>query len=384
MISSKIVLTSSLSIIIILMIIGETMPLINAEWKIPSETESKQHVTFENNLLKFDYPYDWKFTETENSVVFYPNSQADDRINITSIDIPNSSISMKSIIDLTLDEFAKNLKDFTLLESNNFPNIKNTNHKLVYSYKDSNDSEIKQADIGFIQGDKLFLLTLISSPQNYYGYLPDFETIISSFNFYNEQKKINQFASQLAIPVAGFVPILGDPQSNITIVEFGDYQCTFCKKFHDETRDLVISNFVNPGKVNVMFKDFIVNDNANDKNSTQAAEASYCAAEQGKYWEYHTEVYDNWAGERTGWINPESLQKFASTVNITNLDKFSDCINSHKYSNLVQINDNIARNLGLTGTPGFVLLKDGEVQSIISGAQPYSIFEQSLNSLLAS
>ena len=366
------------------MIIGETMPLINAEWKIPSETESKQHVTFENNLLKFDYPYDWKFTETENSVVFYPNSQADDRINITSIDIPNSSISMKSIIDLTLDEFAKNLKDFTLLESNNFPNIKNTNHKLVYSYKDSNDSEIKQADIGFIQGDKLFLLTLISSPQNYYGYLPDFETIISSFNFYNEQKKINQFASQLAIPVAGFVPILGDPQSNITIVEFGDYQCTFCKKFHDETRNLIISNFVNPGKVNVMFKDFIVNDNANDKNSTQAAEASYCAAEQGKYWEYHTEVYDNWAGERTGWINPESLQKFASTVNIPNLDKFSDCINSHKFSNLVQLNDNIARNLGLTGTPGFVLLKDGEVQSIISGAQPYSIFEQSLNSLLAS
>ncbi|MDX1372805.1 MAG: DsbA family protein, partial [Nitrososphaeraceae archaeon] len=383
-ISSKIVLTSTLSIILILMIASETIPVINAEWKIPTETESKQHVTYENNLLKFDYPYGWKFTETENSVVFYPKTQAVDRINITTIDVPSKSVSMKAIIDLTLDEFAKNLKDFTLLESNNFPNIKNTNHKLVYSYKDSNNSEIKQADIGLIENDKLFLLSLISNPQNYYGYLPDFETIIESFNYYNEQNKLNQYASQLAVPVAGFVPILGDPQANITIVEFGDYQCTFCKKFHDETRNLIMSNFVDPGKVNVMFKDFIVNDNANDKSSTQAAEASYCAAEQGKYWEYHAELYDNWAGERTGWINLESLKKFAYTVNIPNIDKFSNCINSHKYSNLVLTNDNIARNLGLTGTPGFVLLNNGEVQSIISGAQPYSIFEQSLNSLLAS
>ena len=111
MISSKIVLTSTLSIILILIIAVETIPVINAEWKIPTKTESKQHVTYENNLLKFDYPYGWKFTENENSVVFYPKNQAADRINITTIGIPSKSVSMKAIIDLTLDEFAKNLKD---------------------------------------------------------------------------------------------------------------------------------------------------------------------------------------------------------------------------------------------------------------------------------
>lgn len=365
-----------------MVIVGGSVSFVDAEWKIPTEIESPQYTSFENNLLKFDYPINWNFTENKDSIVFHPNSQSDDKIAITTINLPSDLISIKSIIDLTLDEFAKNLKEFNLLESNNFPNIKNANHKLVYSFKDANNSEIKQADIGLIQGDKLFLFSLLSNPQNYYGYLPEFETMLASFNYYNEQKVLNQFSSQLVVPVAEFVPILGDPQSNITIVEFGDYQCTFCAKFHNETRNQVLTNFVDTGKVNMQFKDFIVNDRGSDKSSTLAAEASYCAAEQGKYWEYHSEIYDNWSGEGTGWINSESLKEFASNVGISDIDQFSDCINSHKFSDLVESNDNIARNLGLTGTPAFVLLKNNEIQSIIPGAMPYSTFEQSLNSII--
>jgi protein-disulfide isomerase len=69
---------------------------------------------------------------------------------------------------------------------------------------------------------------------------------------------------------------------------------------------------------------------------------------------------------------------------VPNIEQFEECLASHKYTNLVQLNDNIARNLGLTGTPAFVLLKNNEIQSIVPGALPYEIFEQTLNILTSS
>lgn len=377
------VVISSIILAITFSIVGN-VSTVNGEWKIPTEIKTKQFTTSENDLLKIDYPVNWNITEEKDSIIFHPNKDSSDQLKITAISFPSSLITLKSIVDLTLDQFAKNLTEFNLLESNNFPNIKSDNHKLVYSYLDNNNSKIKQADIGIVQGDKLFVLSLISSPNNYYSYLPDFETVLTSFNYYNEQRMLNQYSSQLVSPVANFVPILGNSSSNVTIVEFGDYQCTFCAQFHNETRNQVLSNFVDTGKTKFLFKDFIVNDSTNDTSSTFAAEASYCAAEQGKYWDYHSEIYDNWAGERTGWITPESLKKFAINVKVPNIEQFSECLDSHKYTNLVQLNDNIARNLGLTGTPSFVLLKNNEIQSIVPGALPYEIFEQTLNILTSS
>ena len=205
--------------------------------------------------------------------------------------------------------------------------------------------------------------------------------MLTSFNFYNEQKLLNQFSSYLLNPVADFVPILGNA-SNITMVEFGDYQCTFCAKFHNEIREKIINNFVNSGKINFLFKDYIVNDNATDTSSTKAAEASYCAAEQNKYWDYHNELYNNWAGEKTGWITNDSLEQFAKNIQVPDIEKFSNCLQSNKYLSIVQSNDNIARSIGLTGTPSFILLKENNIQSIIPGALPYEIFEQTLNRIL--
>jgi protein-disulfide isomerase len=114
------------------------------------------------------------------------------------------------------------------------------------------------------------------------------------------------------------------------------------------------------------------------------AEASYCAGEQGKYWDYHTELYDNWKGEGTGWITSESLKQFAKNIKVPNLTQFSDCVESHKYSLIVQNNDNIARSMGLSGTPSFILIKDNSIHSIIPGALPYEILEQTLNRLISS
>jgi protein-disulfide isomerase len=360
---------------------------VNGEWKIPSVTDemaAKDFSTYENNLLKIDYPGNWKFTETNDSVTFAPESDdSNNQIKVNIITLHSESLTIKSIVDATLDEFVKTLDNFELIESTHISNLKDDNHKLVYSYLDENKNKIQQIDIGLIQGTNLYIISLITNYIDYYRNLPIYEEMLTSFNFYNEQRLLNQFSSLLLTPVADFVPILGN-SANITMVEFGDYQCTFCAKFHNEIREQIIKNFVDSGKINFIFKDYIVNDNATDRSSTIAAEASYCAAEQDRYWDYHTELYDNWGGERTGWITNDSLKQFARNIQIPDIEKFSNCIQSNKYLSIVQNNDNIARSMGLTGTPSFVLIKDNNIQSIIPGALPYEFFEQTLNGLLAS
>jgi len=84
-------------------------------------------------------------------------------------------------------------------------------------------------------------------------------------------------------------PILGDSNAPITILEWGDYQCTFCYKFHQNTLGTIDDDFVKTGKVKLVFKDFTLN----GPDSVLAAEASYCAEDQGKYWQYHNELYKN-------------------------------------------------------------------------------------------
>ena len=107
-------------------------------------------------------------------------------------------------------------------------------------------------------------------------------------------------------------PILGIPDAPITILEWGDYQCTFCYKFHQNTLDTINDDFIKTGKVKLVFKDFPLN----GPDSLLAAQAAYCAEDQEKYWQYHNELYKNWAGEKTGWITRESLDGFATTVNL--------------------------------------------------------------------
>jgi protein-disulfide isomerase len=313
--------------------------------------------------------------------MFAPTDNSSSVIEISIIPLPNASLSIKSIVDSTLDQFATTLYNFQLLESTHISNIKDSNHKLVYSYLDKNKNKIQQIDIGLVQGTNLYIISLISKYIDFYHYLPIYEEMLTSFNFYNEQRLLNQFSSYLITPVANFVPILGN-SSDITMVEFGDYQCTFCAKFHNDIREKVIDNFVNSGKINFLFKDYIVNDNATDTSSTKAAEASYCAAEQNKYWDYHDELYNNWAGEKTGWITSDSLQQFARNIQMPDIEKFSNCLQSNKYLSIVQSNDNIARSIGLTGTPSFILLKDKNIQSIIPGALPYELFEQTINGII--
>ena len=164
-------------------------------------------------------------------------------------------------------------------------------------------------------------------------------------------------------------PYLGSEDAPITLIEFGDYQCLFCNKFFHETENNILKNYVETGKVKIIFKDFTII----GPDSIGAAHAAHCAEDQGKFWEYHDELYNNWAGENNGWASSENLVKFAQNIGL-NEEELKQCMSDGKYKQLVTASSNDAKNLGITGTPAFFVIGPDNQVTRISGAQPYEVF----------
>ena len=170
-------------------------------------------------------------------------------------------------------------------------------------------------------------------------------------------------------------PIMGDSNAPITILEWGDYQCTFCYRFHQNTLDIINDDFIKTGKVKLFFRDFPLN----GPDSILAAEAAYCAQDQEKYWQYHNELYKNWGGEKTGWITRESLDRFALTVDL-DLVEFNTCLDDHKYQNRVNTHYEFGKEIGIDATPSFLVFNDQKIIKII-GNQPLEVFLKTFDEL---
>lgn len=170
-------------------------------------------------------------------------------------------------------------------------------------------------------------------------------------------------------------PLLGDANAPITIVEFGDYQCFFCNQFFHDTEDSIVENYVKTGKVKIMFKDFTII----GQDSVVAAHAAHCAAEQGKFWEYHDTLYNHWTGENNGWASVDNQLKFAKDLGL-DVAKFTECNGSEKYMKMIQASAADAKTLGFTGTPGFIVIGENNKLVKIPGAQPYDVFAKVLDS----
>ncbi|MDP9289167.1 MAG: DsbA family protein [Thermoproteota archaeon] len=198
-----------------------------------------------------------------------------------------------------------------------------------------------------------------------------------------QSQSASALIQKLSSPTTPNAPALGSSNAPVTLIEFGDYQCTFCHRFHVDTKDLILANFVKNGKVRFLFKDFPINDLPADRASTLASEASYCAADQGKYWQYYNELYNQWKGENTGWVTKDSLKQFATSVGVKDINQFSQCLESGKYAGVVADNLNLGQSIGLNATPTFVLLANNEKQQPLEivGAQPYSVFANAINQI---
>jgi len=172
-------------------------------------------------------------------------------------------------------------------------------------------------------------------------------------------------------------PILGSKNASITMIEFGDYQCFYCNRFYHTIEPDIVKNYIDTGKVKMIFKDYTII----GQDSVNAAHAAHCAQEQGKFWQYHDILYNNWSGENTGWASPNYLLGFAKQLGL-NVDQFSQCMTQSKYISIVRGSVSNARDLGLSGTPDFFIIAPDNSITKVVGAQPYEVFDEIFKSKL--
>lgn len=203
--------------------------------------------------------------------------------------------------------------------------------------------------------------------------------IIASYSTQLNSETVNLDVSRAhgTISTAMGSPILGNPSAAVTIVEFGDYQCPNCKKWFLNTKPKIIENYIDTGKANLVYVDLAFL----GQDSPKAAEASYCAEEQGKYWQYHGLLYTSQQGIDDGWANSERLKAFAFSLDL-DMELFNSCLDSGKFSKRVQFNIDEAIKQGATATPTFFIVNSEGEQQKISGAQPYSVFKNVLDSMI--
>ena len=157
-------------------------------------------------------------------------------------------------------------------------------------------------------------------------------------------------------------PTKGSESAPVTIIEFSEYQCPFCKRFFDQTLPLIEENYIKTGKVKYVFRDFPLSFH---EYAPKAAEAAECADEQDKFWEYHDKLFENQNA-----LGIESLKQYAIELNL-NTVKFDSCLDSGIMASEVQKDFSDGSEYGVSGTP--TLFINGVK---VVGAQPYSVFEE--------
>jgi len=170
---------------------------------------------------------------------------------------------------------------------------------------------------------------------------------------------------------------LGSDDAPITMIEFADYQCPFCRSFHSTTFGQIQKNFVETGKLRYVSRDLPLPIHA---QAPQAARAARCAGDQHKFWELRHLLITN-----QDKLGREDVLGYAQSLNM-DVPAFTVCVDSKRYDALVQQDSVDANDIGVMGTPTFVLGKTnqkGRFEGVkIVGAQPYAVFDAKIKELL--
>lgn len=165
--------------------------------------------------------------------------------------------------------------------------------------------------------------------------------------------------------------IRGDKNAPVTMIEFTDFECPFCSRFHEETLPLIQEKYINTGKVRLVLRDFPLEFHPHAKNAAMAAE---CVKAQGGgdlYWQYADLLFEHQAD-----LEMEQLKTYAKDFPIDQ-NEFAGCLDAKKTESEVDQDREAGIDYGVQGTPTFFIN-----QKMISGAQDYNVFEEAIEAAL--
>lgn len=172
---------------------------------------------------------------------------------------------------------------------------------------------------------------------------------------------------------AGTDKIMGEQSATVTLVEYSDFECPYCKKYFGETFAKIKTNYVDTGKIKYQFKHFPLNIHP---KAPAAGEAAECAQEQGKFWEMHDKLFSNQNAWGQSSKHLDLFKQYAAELQL-DTQKFNDCLDNNLKADVIQSEYQEGLGKNLSGTPTIFI----NGQKIV-GAQPYSVFENAIENAL--
>ncbi len=193
------------------------------------------------------------------------------------------------------------------------------------------------------------------------------QTVADNANAPAAENQVPEKVQRYDIPLAGN-PSLGSENAPITIIEFSDYECPYCQRWHQEVFPKIMETYGD--KIRLVYRDFPLY--GVHPNAESAAEAANCAGEQNRYYDFHNLLLN---GQKE--FGAETYNSFAQSLKL-NLDSFKKCMDEHRYQAEVKADYDYASQLGVRSTPTFFV--NGLA---IVGAQPFEVFQQVIDLELA-
>jgi protein-disulfide isomerase len=183
-------------------------------------------------------------------------------------------------------------------------------------------------------------------------------------------------ATAAAWAAAGGVAALGEPDALVTILEFSDFQCPYCRQHALQTLPQIREAYVQTGQVRYIFKDFPLPLHG---NAQVAAEAARCAGAQGVYWAMHNRLFEDqkeWASQAEADVT-ETLVRYGQDLGLDG-ESLRLCLESGQFGELIRVDQWEGQQAGVQGTPSFVI--NGQ---FFAGAYAYEAFEEIIEAALA-
>ena len=174
-------------------------------------------------------------------------------------------------------------------------------------------------------------------------------------------------------------PIRGSANARVAIIEYSDYQCSFCRRYEMNTFPQIENEYIKSGKIQYVFRDLPLDIH---KNAFKAAEAARCAGEQGKFWEMHDLLFENQAA-----LEANDLSRYAASLGLET-SRFQQCLDASRFAPGIRKHISEANTAGLSGTPSFLIgivqpNSTVKITKKIVGARPYNDFKAAIDEVIA-